>query len=177
MARDEGMFHLKEIQMNGMVNNKNIKIVLFLFAMMIFLIVRVFYWDESKVLDVDISAYSLSDQMSYCIDSCTMEDTISTITGWAVWQGEDLNSVNTEVALKSNSTGAVFSIPTQMQQRADVTAAMDDGFHYDYSGFTASVKTNKLDVADSYEVYILIKNEHGNFYIATGQVLEAEHEV
>lgn len=176
MAMNEGMYHMKEIQMDGMVNNKNIRIVFLLFAMMIFFVVSIFYWDESKVFDVNISDYSSSDQIAYFIDSYTMEDRISTIAGWAVWLGEDLKLVNTEVALKSNSTGAFISIPTQMQQRADVTTAMNDGFQYDNSGFISYVKTNKLNITDSYEIYILIKNEHGNFYVATGQVLEAENE-
>ncbi len=38
MAMNEGMYHMKEIQMDGMVNNKNIRIVFLLFAMMIFLL-------------------------------------------------------------------------------------------------------------------------------------------
>lgn len=162
--------------MDGMINRKNIKIVLVIFTILIIAVIGIFYWDESKLSYVDISAYAPNDNISYAVDSCIMEETISSVAGWAAWLGEDVGIVNTEVALKSKSTGTMISIPTQMQQRADVTAAVNDGFHYDNSGFTAYVETKKLDVYDSYEVFILMKNGHGSFYAATGVILEAGSE-
>lgn len=79
------------------------------------------------------------------------------IKGWLVCNGEATQSASIKIVFQDVTTGKYYLIPTQMDDRDDVTQEMNDGNNYRYSGFSVNVPyINELeDDSKDYKLFAL----------------------
>lgn len=128
----------------------------------------------------DLTWVQIADSESYhtmysISDSATQGDYIN-ISGHVVHTGEDLKHFNVQLVLYGDSLEDALIFKLAMQTRTDVTAAFNDGYNYDSSGFSANIKRSLIGDA-VYNVALLYndtQNDDGARLIITGNTFVCE---
>ncbi len=130
--------------------------------------------DLQIIRSLDPADYTETTLEQFAYDAtATMDGAKIAITGWACIAGEQIDAVETDIALYLPATGEYLLLPTEMQQTDAATAALGTDQDYSYSGFYATCYPFQLDadLAD-YEVCISYRTNFKNALIHTGLFLE-----
>lgn len=104
--------------------------------------------------------------------SCSLQDELIQLEGYAAVEGERFESVDTRVALYHSGDDAYLLLPTQM--KASEAARKATGLPLaEYGGFLALVKQSQLDhPLGEYEICIAYRNDGHNALVHTGRSVE-----
>uniref|UniRef100_UPI000559449F hypothetical protein n=1 Tax=Clostridium saccharoperbutylacetonicum TaxID=36745 RepID=UPI000559449F len=122
---------------------------------------------------IDINNYANDDGVKVTVDEVNNnpEDKIVRIRGWAIKLNQDLQTVETYVALKNVETLEVYKISTIEQDRSDVTDYFknnyDDTHNYNHSGFIGRVDKRALKNNGKYQICILYLSDKNNALVPT----------
>lgn len=137
-----------------------------LFALIVF-------YDKQNIHKINNEDYiETKGDISYVIDSVDYNEDSISIIGWAYKMGQDIKNYDTEIVLNNITTNEFITIPTDMVIRKDVTEFFNDGFNYDCSGFSSKVLNRKLNRNDTYNIYILYRNDSHNYLIKTDGIVK-----
>lgn len=128
---------------------KNTKIIVTIFALLVLLDMAVcvfLYFHEMRVTEIDTAVFQKlgADEIGYAIDensitTSTDENCAVTVRGWVIIRGKATTNVAIHCLVSDIQTGITYKLPTAIQSRPDVTAAMNDGTNYDNSGIFVSM--------------------------------------
>ncbi len=157
--------------MKSIINEENIKTVLTISGIIIVIVLLVIYFDENRVQEVKIDNYSEDGNIAYHIDEFDWGENYANVKGWACFRGGNYEVVNTNIALRECDSDKVYIIPTQIEERTDITELFNDGYDYKNSGIVACINADSLDVDKKYEIIVLLKNNTGSYMVKTGEIL------
>lgn len=100
---------------------------------------------NSRMKVTDVSGCRVPDDgtMSCAITGMDDEDGYLTICGYAYQPGISVDTARTEV-LVCDDSGTYYTLPTENVKRKSLTEAAADGFNYDYAGFTAVIRHDRV---------------------------------
>lgn len=131
---------------------------------------------EEELEEYNMSKSVIFDSELICfdIDEAAVRDEMIYVTGWCVLK-EDEQHYNLEspkqLLLKNLQLNKYYKMATYKNMRHDVTDSLvNDGVNYDYSGFIATMYTEKLDKSDVYEIFISYKDSKEEYLVSTGYI-------
>ncbi|MFA9375922.1 MAG: hypothetical protein ACERKZ_04120 [Lachnotalea sp.] len=152
------------------VEKKSILLIVFLLAFCIIIFIGLIYWDISKVEDLGIINVDNDNSIVYSMPQTKQENGYTIIEGaYAFIPGEEIKTFNTYVVLQDVESKNCFKIPTINKKEEKINEDYISDIDYSNSGFSAYVKSNKLDFKNKkYQVLIWYGNDKHNSYVYTG---------
>jgi len=124
-------------------NNTVFQVFIFLLVSICFGLIYKCDSDTPKKIDVS-SALPVDKQLHYSLDLFSLKNGRVEASGWVCLSGEDYRKYNFAFLIKNNKTNEYYKIKTVSVYVPAVTAAMNDGFNYDNTGFIARGSVKKL---------------------------------
>ena len=122
-------------------------------------------WNENKIVELEMDKVKIEntsfykfyiDDLSWRKDNILTTKDFCKIQGWLIKPGEEIESAAIKIVFQNMSDGRYYIIPTQMSERKDVTAYVDDGKNYDECGFSVEIPYfEKLNSNLDYEIFAL----------------------
>lgn len=75
--------------------------------------------------------------------------------GWIAYKGESISTWELSMIIQNDDK--CYVVPMALQNRADITETMNDGFNYDNSGFAVTINKRYIQ-SGSVHYYVLYKN-------------------
>ncbi len=94
------------------------------------------------------------------------------IHGWIAYRGESILTWKLSLLIQ-NDDGSCYVVPMAVQERKDVTEAMNDGFNYNNSGFSVTVNKNYIK-SDRAHYYILYENNDRDMIVDLDEAIREE---
>lgn len=107
-------------------------------------------------------------EVPYNIDYCNDDLNNFSISGWiALLEG---NPVNSNYSLLLSSENKQYKLRLEEVERKDVTQYLNNGYNYDYSGFSGNCTSQYIEKG-KYNLYILIESEDNNYILNINKTL------
>lgn len=103
--------------------------------------------DESKITDSSLFIWG--------IDAVDSKYDVLKVSGWMAYRGESISTWDLSMVIQNDDN--CYVVPMALQNRTDITEAMNDGFNYDNSGFVVTINKRYIQ-SGSAHYYILYKN-------------------
>lgn len=136
---------------------------------------------EPKLEEYDMSEHVIFDSklIHFDIDEAVVQDGMIYVTGWCILKGDEqhynLKSPK-QLLLKDLQSNKYYKMITDKDMRQDVTDSLvNDGVNYDYSGFIATMFTEKLDQSGLYELFISYTSSSEEYLESTGYVWDGKN--
>ena len=122
---------------------------------------------EKNVRRIQVEDYEIvenTNEFEYGIDVARRTNDIVNgdlfeINGWCIIRGIETRPISMHVVIESNNE--YFLLPTVVRKREDITAGMNDGVNYDWSGFSSSINNASKIFGDrtNNKIYILFETK------------------
>ncbi|NFO13794.1 hypothetical protein FDB34_06160 [Clostridium botulinum] len=157
----------------GEINKKFIISMLSLLIFISFILSFFIYYENQRVnvIDFDKAMVENSSEISYFIDNIIVGEKSSSIQGWAIKPGEDIEVVECYVVLNKVGSNKYLKLNTNIEKRLDLNSAFNDGYSYENGGFFAKILNKKLEKNCDYDIYLLYQNNNENYLINTQRKL------
>lgn len=130
------------------------------------------FWDAQKVVKINPSDYQSGGPIKYGFDEISVHGNVQVVQGWAVHEGENIETFDTSVVLYDCQKGQYYKIPSKLVIRDDITASLADGFNYDNCGFYSSVLCGKMNFESTkYQMCIAYENNAEQYLVLTDQYI------
>ncbi len=103
--------------------------------------------DESKIVDSSLFVWG--------IDAVDSKYDVLKVNGWIAYRGESISTWEISMIIQNDDN--CYVVPIALQNRTDITEAMNDGFNYDNSGFAVTINKRYIQ-SGSVHYYVLYKN-------------------
>ena len=113
-------------------------------------------YSQYSTYEIDKNKIADSSQFAWHIDTMEYKYDVLKVNGWILYKGEEVSTWKLSMIIQ-NQDGSCYMVPMEMQQRTDVTEAQNDGFNYDYSGFSATINRRYIKPGNVH-YYILYQN-------------------
>lgn len=136
---------------------------------------------EEKLEEYIVSENAVFDSrlIHYEVDEAGVQDEMLRVTGWCILEGDEQHynlKQPKRLLLKDMRSNKYYEMTTDINMRQDVTDSLvKDGVNYDYSGFTATMATEKLDVSYPYGLFISYRNANREYLVSTGYVWDGKN--
>ena len=97
------------------------------------------------------------------------------VRGWILARGHEILEVDTQIILYEDGSDKGLLWLTQMENRTDVTEAMNDGINYDESGFQAMIPSRYVE-GKEYKIAIAFYVDQKRYILKTDQEFVVEDE-
>ena len=91
---------------------------------------------------------------------------------FTLYRGESILTWKLSLLIQ-NDDGSCYVVPMAVQERKDVTEAMNDGFNYNTSGFSVTVNKNYIK-SDHAHYYILYENNDRDMIVDLDEAIREE---
>lgn len=106
-----------------------------------------YHIDESKIADSSLFIWG--------IDKVNSKYDVLKVDGWIAYKGESISTWELSMIIQNDDK--CYVVPMALQNRADITETMNDGFNYDNSGFAVTINKRYIQ-SGSVHYYVLYKN-------------------
>lgn len=126
------------------------------------------FWMNQRVTAVDVSGCDVqaAERMTWKIEKMTGKNDYMTIKGYAYEQGRSTDRADTVLLAYDAVSGTYYKLPTEIVKRTKLTEKANDGFNYDYAGFTSVFFLDKVPRGS--ELCIWYRGNGENILIETG---------
>lgn len=97
------------------------------------------------------------------------------VSGWIFARGHEILEFDTQIILYEDGSDKGLLWLTQMENRTDVTEAMNDGINYDESGFQAMIPSRYVE-GKEYKIAIAFYVDQERYILKTDQEFVVEDE-
>lgn len=126
----------------------------------------IYIFDSIKVSKFDTSKIILNkDNIDYFIDQFTETSNTIFIRGWIVEKNIVTKNIKYNILCQNIDSGNVYVIKTFIEQRNDVTNAINDTCNYDLSGFNGKIIKFMLPEKGKYKLMVLFQHNDKDFII------------
>lgn len=103
------------------------------------------------------------------------EDSVSFyVSGYALKLETPMEQVANVIVIYDSVKDCYYELPTEWEERVDITERVDDGFDYNNAGMASIVMKKYLDVGVEYPVFILFESNDEWVLLPTDTVLKGE---
>ena len=122
------------------------KIVLGIFLVCAVSYLAVLYGLNQRVKIVDVSGCEIADEttMQYKIEKIEYKRNYIKISGYAYRQGISVDTADTVLLAHDPTTDIYYELPTENVKKTKLSKNANDGFNYDYAGFTAVIRHDRV---------------------------------
>lgn len=154
------------------ISGKNVSQMMLLITLLSALFCGICFLDARKVKATDITIYTEDADLSYELENIVLENDILTVKGWVVQIGQEIQTFDIATALYRPEDNTLYELPTQYEQRSDITERFNDGTSYDNSGFLTKALINQFNMSEyQYELCIVFKSNDCKYLLHTGQYI------
>lgn len=132
------------------------------------------YLKYSQYSTYQLEEQKITDNSFFALDVESMEKRydVVKINGWIAYRGESISTWKLSLLIQ-NDDGSCYVVPMAVQERKDVTEAMNDGFNYNNSGFSVTVNKNYIK-SDRAHYYILYENNDRDMIVDLDEAIRKE---
>lgn len=132
------------------------------------------YLKYSQYSTYQLEEQKITDNSFFALDVESMEERydVVKIHGWIAYRGESISTWKLSLLIQ-NDDGSCYVVPMAVQERKDVTEAMNDGFNYNNSGFSVTVNKNYIK-SDRAHYYILYENNDRDMIVDLDEAIREE---
>lgn len=109
---------------------------------------------------------TLDHSIIFHIDSVKHYHNSINVKGWCIKKGENNKGYAIKAILWDCSSNKGLYFPVNQSKRIEVTEAQNDGYNYDFSGFSLSIKKNINKKCN--DLYLQLKKEDYTIAVNTG---------
>lgn len=144
-------------------------LALLLVAVLVFAALLRATWRSARPLDPAGYEIALPENFHYTAETF-LEGGAYQVRGWAVLEGERIDSINCWVVLYDAEAGEYLRLPTMAELDAAAEEALGGGMMYARGGYSALVPEGQLaKTPAAYELCFAYRNNANNLLIHTGQ--------
>ena len=130
-------------------------------------------FDDAKTEERGQVSVSEGTGIVFDLGDVTMGEYIRFDNGYALMQGNSIQTWDIDVVLEDEASGEAVAIPTYMVETETAKSYFAEGdTTYNRAGFAANVKRDRLELNDhTYKVLLYYNNNEADIYVDTGYIL------